>query len=149
MEEIFFFFFLAIADICASHGVIAYFDCYVTNVLESDWRALYSAQRHGPYTHLTRPLLVFCVRGATSRESPQTLVALELWKLRTSPMVRSSKSPKKSSLLSAKGQSCPLSIVSCPGVSVFWSSTCCPKTASGVVTVACCHYVVIECNWKF
>ena len=52
-----------IARICATHGVIAYFDCHVTNVLESDWRALYSARRHGPYTHLTRPLLAFCVRG--------------------------------------------------------------------------------------
>ena len=34
----------AIARICTSHGVIAYFDCHVTSVLESDWRALYSAR---------------------------------------------------------------------------------------------------------
>jgi hypothetical protein len=38
-------------------GVIAYFDCHVTSLLESDWRALYSARGHGPYRHLTRPFL--------------------------------------------------------------------------------------------
>ena len=43
--------------------VIAYFYYHVTAFLEPDWRALYSAPGHGPYTHLTRPLLAFCARG--------------------------------------------------------------------------------------
>ena len=46
--------------------VIAYFYYHVTAFLEpdsDDWRALYSAPGHGPYTHLTRPLLAFCARG--------------------------------------------------------------------------------------
>ena len=25
-----------------------YFDCHVTNLLESDWHALYGVRRHGP-----------------------------------------------------------------------------------------------------
>ena len=36
---------------------------HVTSLFESDWRVLYSVRRHGPYTHLTRPLLAFCARG--------------------------------------------------------------------------------------
>ena len=36
---------------------------HVTAFLEPDWRALYSAPGHGPYTHLTRPFLAFCARG--------------------------------------------------------------------------------------
>ena len=51
---------ITIARICP---IIAYFDCHVMSLLKSDWRALYSARRHGPYTHLTRPLLAFCTRG--------------------------------------------------------------------------------------
>ena len=43
--------------------IIAYFYYHVTAFLEPDWRALYSAPGHGPYTHLTRPLLAFCARG--------------------------------------------------------------------------------------
>ena len=43
--------------------VIAYFYYRVTAFLEPDWRALYSAPGHGPYTHLTRPLLAFFARG--------------------------------------------------------------------------------------
>ena len=43
--------------------VIAYLYYHVTAFLEPDWRALYSAPGHGPYTHLTRPLLAFCARG--------------------------------------------------------------------------------------
>ena len=40
-----------------------YTHVFVTSLLESDWRAPYSAQGHRPYMHLTRPLLAFCIRG--------------------------------------------------------------------------------------
>ena len=53
--------------------VIAYLVCHVTSVLESDWHALYSAWRHGPYTLLTRPLLAFCVRGGWLARLSRTL----------------------------------------------------------------------------
>ena len=60
--------------------VIAYFYYHVTAFLEPDWRALYSAPGHGPYTHLTRPLLAFCARGDwLARDYEVVSRELNLW----------------------------------------------------------------------
>ena len=38
-----------------------YLDCHVTSLLESDWRALYGARRHGlPPTHFLVSLSIVC-----------------------------------------------------------------------------------------
>ena len=60
-----------------------YFDCHVTSLLESDWRALYDARRHGPYTHLTRPLLAFCVGGTGLRDYA---VSRSCWNISRTPV---------------------------------------------------------------
>ena len=48
----------------------------------SDWRALYSAQGHGPYRHLTRPFLPLWVGGAGARDYA------EIWNVYNTQMVK-------------------------------------------------------------